>query len=80
MRIHCQLTNLGTQSKTVSGYVLGLGYKQIIAGGLYGYAEGNYMSYAKPSFSIASTALGSTFSSNPSFNSYQLLVGVGYKF
>jgi len=68
-----------SQTSTVSGYVVGLGYKQIITGGIYGFAEGNYMSYSKPSFS---QPIGSatTISSNPSVNSYQLLVGVGYKF
>ena len=29
----------------LQGYSLGLGYKQIIRGGLYGFAEGNYFSY-----------------------------------
>jgi len=68
----------GNQSKTTSGYIAGLGYKQIITGGLYGFAEGNYMSYSKPSFS--STTSGTTISANPSISSYQLLVGLGYKF
>lgn len=64
---------------TVSGYIVGLGYKQIITGGVYGFAEGNYMSYSKANFS---TVIGqvTTITSNPSVNSYQLLVGVGYKF
>ena len=68
----------GSQSKTLNGYVLGLGYKQFITGGIYGYAEGNYMSYSKANFSVVSD--GTTFSSNPGLSSYQLLVGVGYKF
>jgi outer membrane protein W len=69
----------GTQSKTVGGYVVGLGYKQMITSGFYGFAEANYMSYGKPSFSVRD-ADGSTQSSSPSLNSYQALVGVGYKF
>ena len=69
----------GSQSKTVSGYILGLGYKQMIANGFYGFAEGNYMSYSKPSFSATSND-GTAVSSNPSVSAYQLLVGVGYKF
>jgi hypothetical protein len=72
------------QSKTVSGYVVGLGYKQIIEGGIYVFAEANYMSYAKPSFSRSlSPAIidaDSSLTSQPSVNSYQVLVGVGYKF
>jgi len=67
-----------SQSKTLSGYVIGLGYKQIITGGFYGFAEANYMSYSKSTYS--GTTDGTTTSANPSMNSYQALVGVGYKF
>jgi opacity protein-like surface antigen len=71
-------------SQTVSGYLLGLGYKQMITKGLYGFTEANYMSYGKATFSSRATyADGSGFSTNsqsPSLSSYQLLVGVGYKF
>jgi len=74
----------GNQSKTVSGYVVGLGYKQIIQGGVYVFAEANYMSYAKASFSRSlSPAIidaDTSIASQPSVNSYQLLVGVGYRF
>lgn len=68
-----------SQSKNLNGYVLGLGYKQMIASGLYGFAEFNYMSYAKQTYtgSVDST---SNFSASPSVSSYQALVGVGYKF
>lgn len=72
----------GNQNQTVGGYVLGLGYKQIITDGLYGFAEGNYMSYGKATFSQTGTGEGYTtaLSTTSSLNSYQLLVGVGYKF
>jgi len=70
---------LGAQSKTQGGYVVGLGYKQMITSGFFGYAEANYMSYSKPSFSATSTD-GTKLSTSPSLNSYQALVGVGYKF
>jgi len=50
----------------------------MIADGFYGFAEGNYMSYSKANFS--STSDGTTLSANPSLNSYQFLVGLGYKF
>jgi hypothetical protein len=71
-------TGLSNQSSTVGGFIVGLGYKQIITGGFYGFAEANYMSYAKPSFS--GTSDGYNISTNPSINSYQALVGVGYRF
>ncbi len=55
----------------LQGYSLGLGYKEIISGGLYGFAEGNYFSYNNKT-----TACGNKLSGN----SMNLLVGVGYKF
>jgi hypothetical protein len=65
----------------VSGYVLGLGYKQLITGGLYGFVEANYYSYAKPSLSSTYTDEGGgTVSSNPNVSAYNLLLGVGYRF
>lgn len=67
------------QSKTFGGYVLGLGYKQFITGGLYGLAEFNYMSYSKSSFS-STDSMGYTTTTNPSASAYQVLVGLGYKF
>ena len=72
-----------TNTNTLSGYILGLGYKQIITGGLYGFAEGNYMSYSKTNVSgtvLNTDASTTTTNSNQSNNSYQFLVGVGYKF
>jgi len=71
-------------SQTVNGYVLGLGYKQMIAKGFYGFAEGNYMTYSKASVSVTNTYTDgtgrNTVSYSPSLSSYLLLVGVGYKF
>lgn len=69
----------GSQSKNLSGFILGLGYKQIITGGLYGFAEFNYMSYGKQTYSgIIDTNY--SVSTSPSASSYQGLVGVGYRF
>jgi outer membrane immunogenic protein len=70
-------------TSTLNGYVLGLGYKQIISGGLYGFAEGNYMSYNKANTSSTVRSPDGTSSaanSNANLSSYQLLVGVGYRF
>jgi outer membrane immunogenic protein len=75
-----------TSNSTVGGYLVGLGYKQIITDGLYGFVEGNYMGYSKFNYSYTSngtTSLGSTntnVSSSQSLNTYLLLVGVGYTF
>jgi opacity protein-like surface antigen len=71
-------------SSTVGGYVLGLGYKQIITGGLYAFAEGNYMQYSKANLGTSFTGTTNTYrvttSNNTGSNAYTLLVGVGYKF
>lgn len=71
-----------SQSKTLNGYVLGVGYKQIISGGFYGFAEANYMNYGKQSFTTTYTDREYSLVTNPSIglSSYQFLVGVGYKF
>jgi hypothetical protein len=70
-----------SSSSTVGGYIVGLGYKQMITSGLYGFGEANYMSYSKPTLSATPPGSGGyNTSSQPSVNSYQLLVGVGYKF
>jgi len=74
--------SLDSPNHTSSGYVLGLGYKQIIKGGFYGFAEGNYFVYNPSTYSVSSTSAGVSFTSsqNISSTSYNLLVGVGYKF
>lgn len=70
----------GSQSYT--GYSLGLGYKQIITGGLYGFAEGNYFNYGNKTNTYSGTVLGAAYTETltTSANAYNFLVGVGYKF
>ncbi len=65
-----------------TGYSLGLGYKQIISGGLYGFGEVNYASYGNQTSSQSSPLLGGTLrtSVTSSANITNLLVGIGYKF
>jgi hypothetical protein len=41
-------TTGGSQSTNQGGYLVGLGYKQMITSGLYGFVEGNYMGYSTP--------------------------------
>jgi outer membrane immunogenic protein len=65
----------------VGGYVLGLGYKQLITSGLYGFVEANYYAYAKPNLSSTYTDDGGgTVSSNPNVSAYNFLLGLGYRF
>jgi hypothetical protein len=82
----------GNQSTNQGGYLLGLGYKQMFASGLYGFVEGNYMGYSAPSFTFTSTngldtsrgvintSTRTITSSFASLNSYQALIGLGYAF
>jgi len=83
----------GSQSSNQGGYLVGLGYKQMIASGLYGFVEGNYMGYSAPSYSYTSTTRAIdtlhgidvagkriVTSNFASLNTYQLLIGVGYAF
>lgn len=69
-------------SANQTGFILGLGYKQIISGGFYGFAEGNYMNYGKANQSNAWNEPGFRVNSNANIgaSAYTLLVGVGYKF
>jgi hypothetical protein len=70
----------GTQNLT--GYSLGLGYKQIIQGGLYGFGELNYMSYSNNTNSYSGVAGGYAYnySMTSSANVFNAVVGIGYKF
>ena len=71
-------------SSSLNGYILGVGYKQIITGGLYGFGELNYMGYRQSTMTNSSKSLlngqPATDSISPSANAYNLLVGLGYKF
>ena len=77
-----QINGGSSSTDSLTGYSLGIGYKQFITGALYGFGEVNYASYGnKTSTETASTggynlSQSSTFSANVT----NLLVGVGYKF
>ena len=81
----------GSASSNQGGYLIGLGYKQIITSGLYGFVEGNYMGYSAPSYSYSTytpTTVSLSRSNSPrtvttsfaSLNSFQALIGLGYAF
>jgi outer membrane immunogenic protein len=77
-------SSLGSSSASQSytGYSLGLGYKQFITGGLYGFAEGNYFNYGNKTNSNSGTILGAAYTETQttSANAYNFLVGIGYRF
>lgn len=76
-------TEAGTSStENLTGYSLGLGYKQIIQGGLYGFGEVNYLSYSNKTNSYSGTSGGYaySYSMTQSANVFNAVVGIGYKF
>ena len=78
----------GTSSSNQGGYLIGLGYKQIITSGLYGFVEGNYMSYSAPSDNysfnssagVKSASARTVSASFSSLSTFQALIGLGYAF
>lgn len=72
----------GSPTTNLSGYVLGLGYKQLFDKNIYLFGEANYMSYGNATTNASGAENGSTTTTSYKLgaNSYQFLVGVGYKF
>ena len=69
-----ETSSLGqTDTTSYTGYSLGLGYRQIIQGGLYGFLEANYAAY-----SSKNDGAGATGTNKPS--TMNVMLGVGYKF
>ncbi len=71
--------NASFGSSSLSGYVLGFGYKQMVSNGFYGFGEANYYSYSSASFNPALTKISVTDNS-PKPSAYIVSVGIGYKF
>jgi len=79
-----QATDNGGSAQTTNytGYSLGLGYKQLIQGGLYAFGEVNYMSYGNVTntYSGKVSTYTYSYSNTSSANTFNALIGVGYKF
>jgi len=78
-----QVANYNNLIYNFSGYSLGLGYKQFISAGWYGFIEANYASYGKQTQSATNPLPGArtlTASGTNGLTTYNGLVGVGYKF
>jgi len=71
-------TGAASDTSNHKGYSLGLGFKQIIQGGIYGFVEGNYFKY-NDLFATSVNSSGTAYL-NSGTSSYNLLIGVGYKF
>lgn len=66
------------QTYGLSGYVLGLGYKQMITKSIYVLGEANYAGLSNKAATL-NTSLG-TFSSTVGGSGYDFIVGLGYRF
>jgi hypothetical protein len=71
-----------SSTENLSGYSLGLGYKQFFSGNWYGFGEANYFSYGNSvdNQSASSGTRTLSWSTTLNANVYNFLVGVGYKF
>ncbi|CAM3677591.1 outer membrane protein [Polynucleobacter antarcticus] len=80
--VKAQINGGSSSTSNLTGYSLGLGYKQFITGGLYGFGEVNYASYSNNTSNETVSAGTYRLSQNStiSANVTNFLVGIGYKF
>ena len=71
--------DLAYNTNNLSGYTLGLGYKQIITGSVYAFGEVNYASYGNTT-ATGTTTTRATISNQIKGTGTDILVGVGYRF
>lgn len=71
--------NVSLGSANLSGYILGVGYKQMIGGGMYAFGEASYMNYSNGTL-IYRESGGYNFFTNKGSSAYNALLGLGYKF
>ena len=67
-------------SKDVSGFMVGLGYRQLLSSNVYFFAEANYLDYGKAEFTILNQRRTGTFTSSPKSSNFNALVGIGARF
>ncbi len=80
--VKSQYTGGNGTTDSLNGYSIGLGYKQIIQGGLYGFGEINYAKYMDKTINQVATVGTYNISQDTtmSASTYNILVGIGYKF
>ena len=71
--------DLAYNTTNLTGYTLGLGYKQIITGAIFAYGEVNYAAYGNKTANGTTTG-GATISNQIKGTGTDILVGVGYRF
>ena len=80
--VKSQYSGGNSTTDRLNGYSVGLGYKQIIQGGFYGFGEINYAKYGDKTINQVATIDTYNLSQDTtmSASTYNLLVGIGYKF
>jgi opacity protein-like surface antigen len=72
--------HLSSKTSSVGGYILGLGYKQIISDGFYGFGEFNYYTYDKANLNGTKPSGAVVTNYNVASTAYSFILGVGYRF
>ena len=72
-------------TSNMNGYIVGIGYKQMVTDDLYGFAEANYMKYKNGDLNFSTVATDGTYTTqtsglNPKTSAYSLIVGLGYDY
>ncbi len=78
-----KVTNYNSLDYNFNGYVLGLGYRHAFDGGWFAFIEGNYAKYGNQTESATNTvARGRTLTSSGTngLQTYNIMIGAGYKF
>ena len=76
-----EITGSESPNHETAGYIVGLGYKQIIKGGWYGLAEVDYLRTSKQTYENSGVSVnGYPFTStlDISSHSYRFQVGIGF--
>ena len=75
-------TDFTTRTDNLTGYSLGVGYKQLFADGWYGFIEFNYANYGKATMTVTDPPGGPRFDGTATngLGTYNGLVGIGYRF
>ena len=75
-------TDFTTRTDNLTGYSLGVGYKQLFADGWYGFIEFNYANYGKATMTVTDPPGGPRFDGTATngLATYNGLAGIGYRF
>jgi len=80
--VKSQFTGGDSSTSKLNGYALGLGYKKMMQDGFYGFGEINYANYGNTNTYQTATVGTYILSQSTTFsaNTYNVLIGIGYKF